>query len=239
MSKKVAVLQSNYIPWKGYFDIINSVDEFIFYDEVQFTKNDWRNRNKIKTQNGVQWITIPVRQESLDQKICDVKVSLPNWAEKHWRTLITNYSKAPGFALFRQPFEEFYKGIKTDLLSEINQQAIRFINNVLNINTRISSSKDYSLIEGKNERLVDLICQAGGTEYISGPAARSYIDENMFREAGIKLSWMDYSGYSEYNQMFPPFEHGVSVVDLLFNEGGNASRFMKSFSNMEQPGITN
>ncbi|CAN5633143.1 WbqC family protein [soil metagenome] len=229
MSKKVAVLQSNYIPWKGYFDIINRVDEFIFYDEVQYTKNDWRNRNKIKTQSGVQWITIPVRQESLDQKICDVKVSLSNWAEKHWRTLVTNYSKAPCFKDFRHQFEEFYSGIKTEFISEINQQTILFVNKMMNIKTVISSSHDYKLIEGKNERLIDLIFQAGGTEYISGPAAKSYIDENLFREAGIKIEWMDYTGYREYNQLFPPFEHGVSVVDLLFNEGNRAITYLKSY----------
>jgi hypothetical protein len=229
MSKKVAVLQSNYIPWKGYFDIINSVDEFIFYDEVQYTKNDWRNRNKIKTQNGIQWITIPVRQESLDQKICDVKVSFPGWAEKHWRTLVTNYSKAPCFNYFRQPFEKFYSGIKTESISEINQQAIRFVNSLLNIKTQVTTSRTYKLMEGKNERLVDLIRQAGGTEYWSGPAAKSYLDEHLFHEAGIKIKWMDYSGYKEYHQLFPPFEHSVSIVDLLFNEGSDASKFMKSF----------
>src|SRR6188768_3377470 len=157
MPKKVAVLQSNYIPWKGYFDIIQSVDEFVFYDEVQYTKNDWRNRNKIKTQNGVQWLTIPVRQESLDQKISEVKVSMSNWADKHWRTLVTNYAKAKAFKLYAQHFEKFYSGITTEFISEINQQAIAFINGLLNINTVMSTSTAYKLSEGRNERLVELI----------------------------------------------------------------------------------
>ena len=228
MPKKVAVLQSNYIPWKGYFDIINSVDEFIFYDEVQYTKNDWRNRNKIKTQNGIQWLTIPVRQESLDQKISEVKVSMNNWAEKHWRTFVTNYSKANAFKAYRERFEKFYAGIETQFLSEINQQAIAFINGMLNIKTDIKNSTAYRLSEGRNERLLDLILQAGGTEYISGPAAKSYIDENLFNEAGVKITWMNYSGYKEYHQLFPPFEHGVSIVDLILNEGDNAATYLKS-----------
>lgn len=228
MPKKVAVLQSNYIPWKGYFDIINSVDEFIFYDEVQYTKNDWRNRNKIKTQNGVQWLTIPVRVESLDQKISEAKVSMHNWADKHWRTLVTNYSKANAFKQYRDRFEKFYAGITSEYLSEINQQAIAFINSLLNIQTMITNSTQYNLSEGRNERLLDLILQAGGTEYFSGPAAKSYIDENLFNEAGVKITWMDYSGYKEYNQLFPPFEHGVSIVDLIFNEGDNAITYLKS-----------
>ena len=228
MSKKIAVLQSNYIPWKGYFDIINSVDEFIFYDEVQYTKNDWRNRNKIKTQNGVQWLTIPVRQESLDQKISEVKVSMQNWAEKHWRTLVTNYAKANAFKTYRDRFEKFYSGIATEYVSEINQQAIAFINGLLNIKTVITNSTAYTLSKGRNERLLDLILQAGGTEYLSGPAAKTYIDENLFREAGVKITWMDYSGYREYQQLFPPFEHGVSIVDLILNEGDNARLYLKS-----------
>jgi hypothetical protein len=228
MPKKIAVLQSNYIPWKGYFDIINSVDEFIFYDEVQYTKNDWRNRNKIKTQNGIQWLTIPVRQESLHQKISEVKVSMNNWPEKHWRTFVTNYSKANAFKTYRDRFEKFYTTIQTEFLSEINQQAIGFINGLLNIKTVIKNSTTYRLSEGRNERLLDLILQAGGTEYISGPAAKSYIDENLFNEAGVKITWMDYSGYKEYHQLFPPFEHGVSIVDLILNEGDNAVTYLKS-----------
>ena len=94
----------------------------------------------------------------------------------------------------------------------------------------ITNSTAYSLSKGRNERLLDLILQAGGTEYLSGPAAKNYIDENLFNEAGIKITWMDYSGYREYHQLFPPFEHGVSIVDLILNEGDNAVMYLKSHS---------
>jgi hypothetical protein len=172
-------------------------------------------------------MTIPVRQESLNQKICDVKTSLSNWAEKHWLTLVTNYSKAACFQEMKQPIESFYSDVKTEFLSEINQQAIMLINKLMNIKTVITSTHQYKLIEGKSERLVDLVLQAGGTEYVSGPAAKNYLDENLFREAGIKITWMDYKGYKEYWQLFPPFEHAVSIVDLLFNEGKDAKSFLK------------
>ena len=103
MSKSIAIIQSNYIPWKGYFDMIGLVDEFIIYDEVQYTKNDWRNRNKIKTKIGIQWLTIPVYQKSLDQRISETVISDKKWATKHWNTLITNIRKHHFLNWFRQP----------------------------------------------------------------------------------------------------------------------------------------
>jgi hypothetical protein len=225
--KKVAILQSNYIPWKGYFNIISKVDEFIFYDDVQYTKNDWRNRNRIKSAGGFIWLTIPVRQESLSQKINETKVSQDNWAIKHWKSISLNYSKAAYFPRYKTLLEDFYSSVATNYLSEINRSAIELLNSLLGINTLLTSSSDYKLTEGKNERLIDLILQAGGTHYLSGPAAKDYINEDLFREAGITIEWMDYSGYKEYPQIHPPFEHAVSVLDLLMNTGPDAMKFMK------------
>ena len=225
--KKIAILQSNYIPWKGYFDIIKQVDEFIFYDDVQYTKNDWRNRNKIKTSSGPLWLTIPVRQENLSQKINETKVSQDNWAEKHWKSISLNYSKAPFYNLYKERLELFFMEMKSPYLSEINRSAIELLNSFLGIKTALTSSADYKLIEGKNERLIDLILQAGGTHYLSGPSAKDYIREDLFKEAGIEISWMDYSGYIEYPQLFPPFVHAVSVLDLILNTGPDSKEFMK------------
>ena len=225
--KKIAILQSNYIPWKGYFDIIKQVDEFIFYDDVQYTKNDWRNRNKIKTSSGPLWLTIPVRQENLAQKINETKVSQDNWAEKHWKSISLNYSKAPFFNQYKERMELFFMEMKSPYLSEINRSAIELLNSFLEIKTVLTSSADYKLIEGKNERLIDLILQAGGTHYLSGPSAKDYIREDLFKEAGIEISWMDYSGYIEYPQLFPPFVHAVSVLDLILNTGPDSKKYMK------------
>lgn len=228
--KKVAILQSNYIPWKGYFDMINMVDEFVLYDCVQYTKNDWRNRNQIKTPSGVQWLSIACRFESLNQKINETRVTDKLWASKHFKTLVQNYSKAKHFKEYAPVFEKLYKDLSdTELLSEINYRFIVAINDILGIETKISKCEDFNLIEGQSSRLVQICKDANATSYLSGPAAKDYIDEALFCEAGIDLEWMNYSGYSEYQQLHLPFVHGVSIVDLIFNEGRDATKYMKSF----------
>ncbi|GEJ36412.1 conserved hypothetical protein [Flavobacterium psychrophilum] len=226
--KKIAILQSNYIPWKGYFDLIASVDEFIIYDEMQYTKNDWRNRNKIKTKNGIEWITIPVKVTSISQKINETLIFDKKWFKKHQATLQTNYAKAKCFNETKDIIFGLYKQAQSkDKLSEINQIFIKGICDFLDIKTKISVSSDYNLIAGKTERLVDLCRQTNATNYLSGPSARDYIDESLFKEKNIILEWMNYSDYKEYKQPNLPFEHGVSILDLIFNEGKNARSFLK------------
>jgi len=226
--KKVAILQSNYIPWKGYFDVIASVDEFIIYDEVQYTRSDWRNRNQIKTPQGVQWLTVPVMIKGrLGQTIRETEIKMDGWAEKHWRTLCMNYSRAPHFSIVAECFEPLYRQEHYAYLSELNRSFIDKICGFLGISTKISNSWDYTLIEGKTERLVNLCLQAGASEYISGPAAKDYIIPELFEAENIKLTWFDYSGYPEYPQLWGGFEHGVSIMDVMFNCGKNATQFMK------------
>lgn len=228
--KKIAIIQSNYIPWKGYFDLINSVDEFILYDDMQYTRRDWRNRNKIVTPNGLKWLTIPVKVKGkYFQKIRETQISNRDWNQEHWKTVVRNYAKAKYFSDYQDLFEELYLNIRTTSLSQINYRFIKVICQVLGIDTKLSWSMDYQLTEGKTKKLVSLCKQAGGTEYISGPAAKSYIEAELFEQASIKLRYIDYSKYAEYTQLFPPFQHGVSVIDLIFNEGANAHKYMKSF----------
>ncbi len=227
--KKIAILQSNYIPWKGYFDLINMVDEFIFYDEVQYTKNDWRNRNKIKTPQGIQWLTIPVRQESLDQKIKDTKITDKKWNIKHWRTISQNYSKAKYFKDYKDIFEELYLTCDEEYLSQINYKFITTINEILEIKTKLSWSSEFELVDGQTEKLLGICKNCNADIYLSGPAAKDYFDEELAKQENIKVEWMDYSGYKEYEQLNPPFEHGVTILDLIFNQGANAKEFMKSF----------
>ena len=229
--KKIAIVQSNYIPWKGYFDLVNSVDEFILYDDMQFTRRDWRNRNLVKTPRGLEWLTVPVIAKGrYFQRICDTRISDPDWGARHWSTLVHNYSKAPFFELYRSILEPLYRG-NEQLLSAVNFGFIEAICRILGIATRLSWSMDYRpLKEGKTERLVDLCQRAGGTHYLSGPTARDYIEPQMFDAAGISLGFFDYAGYPEYPQRFDKFEHGVTVLDLLFNTGPEARRFMKTFA---------
>jgi hypothetical protein len=228
----VAIVQSNYIPWKGYFDLINLVDEFILYDEMQYTKRDWRNRNIIKTPAGLKWLTIPVAVKgNFFQKIKDTTVSDPRWARKHWETIVHNYSKAKHFSLHRDVFAELYSSCAEErFLSRINYLFLSAICKILSIDTKISWSEDYVSSEGKTERLVSLCRQAGATTYISGPAARDYLDEALFARENIRVQYIDYSSYPEYRQLSPPFEHRVSIIDLIFNEGPEAPNYMKSFS---------
>ncbi|MFA7381833.1 MAG: WbqC family protein [Desulfurivibrionaceae bacterium] len=225
--KKIAILQSNYIPWKGYFDLIGSVDEFVLYDDMQYTKNDWRNRNLIKTPNGPAWLTIPVRQETLSQTIRETRIANPLWHKQHWKTISQNYAKAAHFKEYKDFFAELYLGATEVYLSEINRKFLLAINGLLGITTTIRCSSEFVLAPGKSERLLALCRELGATSYLSGPAARDYLDTALFASAGISVEWMDYSGYPEYPQLFPPFAHGVSIVDLLFNEGANAPKFMK------------
>jgi hypothetical protein len=229
--KKIAILQSNYIPWKGYFDIINMVDEFILYDDMQYTRRDWRNRNKIVTPNGLLWLTIPIDNKGkYYQKIREAKVWDHTWVDSHWKSIHYNYAKAPYFEKYAGQIQKVYESCRSeDYLSNINYAFITEICKILGINTKITWSSDYQLVEGKTERLVGLVKDAGGQYYLSGPAAKDYIVEDLFYEAGIELAWMDYSGYPKYMQLSDSFEHGVSVLDLIFNEGSNARLYMKSF----------
>ena len=222
--KKIAILQSNYIPWKGYFDLISKVDEFVIYDDVQFTKNDWRNRNKIKTPKGLEWITIPVGQ-NIKRKIKDVVIN-SNWQKKHWKTLQMNYSKAIFFKEISEWLEPLYLKKEYTSLSEANVTFIKKICQYLAINTKITDSNNYTCVKGQTENLVNICIQSGAEEYITGPSAKGYIDENLFNKNNIKLNWMSYNNYQIYNQLWGDFVHNVSIVDLLFNMGVEAKKFI-------------
>jgi hypothetical protein len=229
--KKVAILQSNYIPWKGYFDMIAAVDEFILYDDMQYTRRDWRNRNQIKTPQGVQWLTVPVQVKGkYDQKIKDTLIDGSDWATAHWKTLVQNYRRAPHFLEVAQWLEPLYLSESYTNISQLNRRFIEVICHYLGIKTIISNSWDYNLLDGKTERLADLCMQAGGTEYISGPSAKDYVDESVFNNINIQLTWFDYAGYPEYPQLWAEFTHGVTILDLLFNCGKDAPKYMRYVS---------
>lgn len=226
--KKIAIIQSNYIPWKGYFDIIAAVDEFILYDDTQYTRRDWRNRNQIKTPQGRQWMTVPVEVKGRqDQKICETRVGDQEWRRVHWRSLQHNYGKAPHFSTYAGLFERLYLDANEIMLSKINYGFISAVCGLLGIDTRLTWSMDYAAHGSKAERLISLCEASGATHYLSGPSARDYIDPALFSNAGIELEYMDYAGYPAYPQLHGEFEHGVTILDLIFNTGADAPRFMK------------
>ena len=226
--KKIAILQSNYSPWKGYFDLIASVDQFILFDDMQYTRRDWRNRNKIKTAQGDKWLTVPVQAKGkYYQLIRDTKIDGDSWAKSHWHLLKQNYQKAPFYEEMSQWLKPIYLNNSYTHLSELNMAFIFSICDYLGINTIISKSSDYDLIEGKTERLSDLCLQVEATEYVSGPAAKGYIQEDAFKDSGINLSWFDYDNYPEYPQLWGEFTHHVTILDLLFNCGKESKHFMR------------
>jgi hypothetical protein len=228
--KRIAILQSNYIPWKGYFDIIRRVDEFVLFDEVQFTKNDWRNRNRIKTPKGLLWLTIPVRTAGrADQPIDETEIVDPDWARRHWENIRASYGQAVGFTAVAPRLEALYADAAGEaLLSRVNRAFLAVICPMLGIATPITNSRDYPCSKGRTERLVGICQAAGATVYLSGPAARAYLDEAMFQAAGITVEWMDYGGYRPYPQFHDPFEHAVSILDLLCHTGAAAGGYLMS-----------
>jgi hypothetical protein len=195
---------------------------------MQFTRRDWRNRNQIKTPQGLQWLTVPVQVKGkYDQKIKDTLIDGSAWATSHWKTLEQNYRRAVHFEEVAQLLQPLYIANSYTHISHLNQLFIEKICNYLGIKTIISNSRDYNLIEGKTERLADLCKQVSAEEYISGPSAKDYVDENVFTEMNIKLTWFDYSGYPEYSQLWGDFIHGVSILDMLFNCGKDTPKYLR------------
>ena len=236
--KRVAILQSCYVPWKGYFDLMNSVDEFVLYDDCQYTRQDWRNRNRIKTSTGSRWLTIPVKVDGLyQQRLDETLVADPSWATRHWDVLRQAYGNARYFDALAEDVAGLYRSCASEtLLSSINRRLLEGICGLLGISTTLTWSTDYSATGSGSERVVDLCRQADADLYLSGPRGRDYLDEALFHEAGIELEYFDYEGYPEYQQPHPPFEHNVTILDLLFCTGPDAPAFMKSFGTVGSRG---
>jgi hypothetical protein len=212
-------------------------DNFVILDDAQFTRRDWRNRNTIKTPQGIHWLTIPVETKGkFTQKINETKVADSDWASRHWKTIKQNYSKAEGFSEYGDYFEELYHSITTLDLSEINQIFLQKICELIGIKTTIRSSRDFEWDLDRTFRLVR-ICKALGTEtYLTGPAAKAYLDISAFTKENIDVEFLDYSDYIEYPQLFGPFVHQVSILDLLLNVGGRHKMYMKSFEKVIENG---
>lgn len=228
MSKRIAVSQSNYIPWKGYFDLIASVDTFVIYDDMQYTKNDWRNRNVILTPNGLQWLTIPAETKGkFGQKINEVKVNGRPWQKKHWKTICQNYQKAPFFKEYKEAFEALYLEKTFETLSNVNFSFIRQICEFLGITTELVWSSEFELQGERSERLVNICKHLEADVYVSAPAAKSYLETPLFESEDIQVDWFDYDGYKEYPQLSEHFEQGVSVLDLIFNMGPDARKYLR------------
>lgn len=226
--KKIAIVQSNYLPWKGYFDLMRSVDEFVLYDDMQFTRRDWRNRNKIKTPQGLQWLTVPVVTKGLyHQKILETRIDGSAWQADHWKALSQNYRRANHYEWAATQLEPLLMHPLPGMLSELNYVLLQAVCKMLGIETALRWSSEYHLSGEKSERLANLCVELRATHYVSGPAAQSYLDETCFADRKIGVEWFNYDGYPEYPQLWGEFTHHVSVVDLLFNCGPQAGEFLR------------
>ena len=224
--KKVAIIQSNYIPWKGYFHIIQKVDNFVFLDTAQYTTRDWRNRNRTKTPEGLKWLTVPTNGTQ-SMKINEVKIdNSVDWRKKHLKSLEKSYGKCKYFNKYFELFHNILMKKNWKYLSDMNQLLIKEISGMLGINTFFSDSRDFELMEGKNEKIISIVQQLNGDFYLMGPAAKSYIDPEIFKRNNIKCEYMDYSNYPLYRQPWGEFAHNVTIFDLLFCEGLDSSKFI-------------
>jgi hypothetical protein len=223
------ILQPSYIPWRGYFNQIRRADTFIFYDDVQYDKHGWRNRNQIKTAQGRQWLTIPVHSAGATSgmPIKEVRIDWSKpWARNHLRALTVAYNKAPYFRDYATILDAFY-GRRDEFLADFTIATTMQLAKELGIQrTQFARSSELRAISGrKTARLIQILSEVGANHYISGPSARDYIEADAFAEAGIKIEYVEYE-YPEYPQLYPPFDANVSVLDLLFMTGTQASQFI-------------
>lgn len=215
---KVVVLQSNYIPWRGYFRLIQQADLFCFYDEVQFTKNDWRNRNQIAGNGEPFWLTIPVGKDSVNQKISEVIPLDFKWQKKHLNQISQTYSKAPFKDEILELIAPIY-GKQHSCLSEFNQAMIQSISNHMGLTTQFVNSKNYTLDGDRVNKLISLVQQLEGQTYISGPAAKEYLSgkEMLFSNSNIELKYCTYDDMKPYSHFKNNYQKHISIIDLLMN----------------------
>ncbi len=235
---KVTILQPSYIPWRGYFHQIFKSDLFIFYDDVQYDKRGWRNRNRIKTMHGSKWLTIPVLASNVQidkTPINRIRIDWgQKWNQKHWLTIQHTYGKTPYFKTYEKDIFFFYSK-HYEYLADFTIDYTIHVCEWLGIqNTRFLKSSDLKGITGnKTNRLIQILKQVGATHYISGPSAKNYIDENSFKESGIRIEYMNYN-YSPYPQLYPPFDPQVSILDLIFMTGPDAINHILDLNGKKQ-----
>ena len=228
--KRVAIIQSAYIPWKGFFDLIGRCDVYVIYDSVAFTKGYWQNRNRIKRARGSPWLTIPVNTASrLGQPIDEVTVG--RWADRHWSIIDESYRAARFFDAEAPGVKLLYESLATEpMLTNINEHIIRWLCNRLQLKCSVVRDRDYAFSGDRNQKLVDLCKAVGATHYLSGPSAKEYLDVILLARAGITVEWMNYGPYQRYEQLHGELAHDVSVLDTLFSIGPDAQNFIRPIS---------
>ncbi len=236
--RTAVILQSSYLPWIGYFDQMNSADVFVLYDTVQYTKRDWRNRNRIVSRAGPFWLTIPVRTKGrFHQRVCDVEVADPAWAQEHWRSIALSYGRAPHFRRYADELEALYQDLAGErFLSAVNARTLRFIASHLGIQAPLIHVDDICVPDeghevpcrdlARNLRLVALCQAVGARRYVTGPAALVYLRPDVFLEHGIEVRIARYPAYPAYPRLGGEPSDRVSALDLLMMTGADACRHL-------------
>lgn len=207
--------------------MIRSVDEFVLFDDVQFTRRDWRNRNRIKTRNGPLWLTIPVQvKNKYHQLIKETRIEGDSWTKQHLSSIEHHLGKCRYFTEYKDLFTSLYEEAKQmEMLSEVNHLFISKFCEILKITTPLRWSSEFELHPDKTRKLLNICNDLSASVYVSGPAAKDYLDVQLFEDEGVSVEWFDYSGFQEYEQLYPPFDHAVSIVDLICNTGEHAPEF--------------
>ncbi len=224
---RIAAIQSSFIPWRGYFDFLGSVDQFVFLDDVQYTARDWRNRNKIKTPKGAEWVTVPVIHDRREQRIDESRILQEgDWRKKIIGSWRCNYRAAKyydtGLALLECVEDKSYSTI-----SQLNISLIRRVCEYLNINTPMILSSELDLQGNKTKRLIDMLKKLNATAYLSGSSADIYLDKELFRRNNIRLEYKSYD-YMPYFQLWGDFIGEVTVLDLIANCGAESRELIRS-----------
>jgi hypothetical protein len=217
---RCAIVQPSYIPWRGYFELMARVDLFVFYDDVQYDRRGWRNRNRIKTPRGTRWLTIPVHARGAQAEsipVHAIETAGSDWPRAHLAALTRSYERAPFFEQYRPWLEQVYAA-PPRLLADFTIAVTLDIARFLGITTPAVRSASLHVSGAKTARLLEVLRAVGATHYLSGPSARAYLDVEMLASAGIGVDWMTYD-HSEYPQLHPPFDPHVTVLDRLFMTG--------------------
>ena len=221
---RVAIHQPQFLPWLGYLDKIDQADCFVILDNVQFKKNEWQNRNQIRTHQGSQWLTVPILH-SFGQLICDVQINnCDHWKRKHLAALKTHYEGARYFSQYFLELEKIYAG-EWQSLSEFNVRILHWLLDHFDIATPIQLSSDMNLRQQPTERLIDICRVVGATTYLAGQGAQSYMDQGMFERSGLNLELQDFQP-QVYPQRYESFVPCLSAIDLLFNCGPQSKQYL-------------
>ncbi len=224
-------MQPGYLPWLGFFELMERSDVFIIYDDVDYNTSSWRNRNRIRTKDGSAWLTVPVLTKGRSgQKINEVQINNNDskWTQKHYKSLVQYYGRSPYFDRYNPFFRDLYNSSWVKLI-DLDMEIINYMRQELDIGTKIIYSSTLYGAGQKNVRIIEICREFAASEYISPNGAKSYIEPQLFEQANIKLKFQNYK-HPVYRQVYDGFVSHLSTVDLLFNHGGFSKEIIMSGS---------